>query len=367
MIHLDHETNPQTADFAIEQLKRAYQESWKPSSLEARYQVLYELAGASYDDLFVFTSSAAEAINQVHWSVYQERAKREGRCHFVTISTEGAAILQSFQRLESFGCYAKIAPVGSQGQIDLAALQELIGPRTALVSLSVADGLTGVIQPIDEIAEIVHKAGAWLHLEASSVLGKVYAPFQKADYLTFSGPSIHSVLGSGGLFVRRGRPLHPFILGGREQAGFRGGEFDLPSFLALASAAGQALLSADSAGLELARLRNRLEEGLKEVGAPLFADALRLPNVSTMAFPGAHQESLLYLLSRKGVMGSIGGGTHPPLIHALKESSISSEMAESALSFSLSRFTTEADIDRAIVRIQETAELLQQMSVGVFA
>ena len=367
MIRLNHHTDPQSSDHAIEQYKRAYLETWKTSSLEARYQVLYELAGASYDDLFVFTSCGAEGINQVHWSVYQERAKKEGRCHFVSISVEGAPILQSLQRLEMFGCYAKIAPVDKEGKADLNALKELIGPRTALVSLSIAESLTGVFQPIAEIAEMAHKMGAWLHLDASSSIGKLYAPFQHADYLTFSGASIHSVKGSGALFVKKGKPLHPFIVGGREQLGFRGAEFDLPSFLSLSAAAGQALLSIDSAGLELARLRDQFEGLLSDVGFPLLNESLRLPNVTTMAFPKAHQEAMLYLLHRKGVGASLGNGHFPPLQHVLKEAQTKSEIAETALSFALSRYTTEAEIEQAALKIKETVHLLHELSLGVFA
>lgn len=301
------------------------------------YAPIYDLLGADPKDTFAFTASGAEAINQVHWTAFIEKARKEGKCHFITSAVEDAATMQSLKRLEEFGCFVKIAPLDASGQIDVARLAELISPRTALISISLANGFTGVVQPIQEIAKLAEEKGVWLHADATYALGKIATPFQGLDYLTFSGDRLHSVQGSGGLFAKAGRPLVPFILGK---------ELDRPSLMALSAAASQSALFLDTMNLEVARLRDSLEERiLREIPEAnvLFQNSLRLPNVSAISFPGAHPESLLYLLQRKNIFASILG---EPL----------------AMSFSLSRYTTQEDIDRAVPVIVEMAAQLCSLS-----
>jgi cysteine desulfurase len=340
------------------------------AALDIRYQMIYDLAGASLEDTFVFTSSGAEAVNQVHWTAFLELARKEGKCHFITTSAEDAPLLQSLKRLEDLGCFVKLAPLDSMGQVDIPKLKELISPRTAMISLSYAHGLTGVIQPIEEIAALAKEKKVLLHADATYAIGKVYCPFQELDYLTFSGDRLHATKGSGGLFAKAGRPLQPLIIGGIEQGGFRGGAFDIPSFMALSAAASQASLSLDLMGLETARLRDRLEEQLlaKIAGATvLFSQAPRLPNTSVISIPRVHQEALFYALCRKQLFASIGGQYAPHLARHLMAAGIDAKIAETAIHFSLSRTTTQDEIDRAIAIIVETVQQLRSLSEDLFS
>jgi cysteine desulfurase len=207
-----------------------------------------------------------------------------------------------------------------------------------------------------------------LHVDATYALGKMYCPFS-FDYLTFSGDRLHAAKGSGGLFAKAGRPLQPLIVGGIEQGGMRGGAFDIPSFLSLSAAASQASLSLDLMGLEVARLRDRLEEQVldKIPGAiALFSNSPRLPNVSVLAFPRVHQEALLYLLCRKQLFASIGGQYAPHLSRHLILAGIEPKIAETALHFSLSRTTTQAEIDRAVCLLVDAVQALQLLSKDLF-
>jgi len=381
MIYLDNTSATRVCGPALERGRAALEEYWAPgfqpyklsqdllAALDTRYQIIYDLAGAEPGDSFVFTSSGAEAINQVHWTAFLELARKEGKCHFITSAVEDAPMLQSLKRLEDLGCYVKAAPLDKTGRIDVQKLAELISPRTAMISLSFAHGLSGVLQPIEEIAALAKEKNVLLHVDATYALGKVYCPFQDLDYLTFSGDRLHAGKGTGGLFAKAGRPLQPLIVGGIEQAGLRGGAFDIPSFLSLAAAASQASLGLDLMSLEVARLRDRLEGELvqKIPGAHvLFSDSPRLPNVSVVAFPRVHQESLHYALCRKQVFASIGGQYAPHLARHLAAAGIEERVGETALHFSLSRNTTQEEIDRAVSIIVETVENLRLLSKDLF-
>ena len=340
------------------------------SLLDVRYQALYDLVGADREDTCVITSSGAEAANQALWSVFLQKAKKEGKCHFVVSCLEDAPTMQMMQRLEEFGCYVKIAPVKASGEIDLEKLESLIGPRTAAVSVTMADGLTGVLQPISEIAALCKKKGTLLHADASYAIGKLYLSLEDlgVDYLSFSGDRLHALKSSGALFVKAKRPLFPLILGGAEQAGLKGGPFDVPSFMALSAAASQAELFIDQMGLETARLRDLLESKLIQSipGAKaLFSDQMRLPNVAVVAFSGAHAEALLYLLGKKGICAAAGGSFHQPLSQILQAIGIEKPFLDAALSFALSRYTTEEEILRAVDGIVEAALYLQAISSEV--
>jgi cysteine desulfurase len=249
-------------------------------------------------------------------------------------------------------------------------LAALISPRTAMISLSLAHGLTGVIQPMEEIAMLANEKKVLFHVDATYALGKISCPFHNVDYLTFSGDRLHAGKGTGGLFAKAGRPLQPLIVGGIEQAGMRGGAFDVPSFLSLSAAASQASLSLDRMSLEVARLRDRLElELVSKIpeARVLFSDSPRLPNVSVLTFPRVHQESLQYALSRKQVFASIGGQYAPHLARHLAAAGIEEKAGETALHFSLSRNTSQEEIDRAVSLIAETVESLQFVSKDLFS
>ncbi len=379
MIYLDHHSATRPCSAAIERMAPYLQEHWGASFAPHRfgqelaadcadaYRTIGDFFGSGEKDRFVFTSSGAEAVNQVLWSVFLEVSRKEGKCHFTASCLEDAPTMQSLKRLEELGSYVKIAPVNGQGQIDVAELAKQINPRTALISVTAAQGLTGVIQPIEEIVHLAKEKKVLLHVDATYSTGKQVLPFSESgiDYLTFSGDRIHSVKGSGGLFAKEGSPLAPLILGGSEQGGFRGGSFDAPSFMALAAAVQQTSLYIDAMGLEGARLRDLLESEIVRLapGAkPLFADVLRLPNTTAIVFPNVHCEALLYSLNRRGVFAAMGGPYAQQLSRVLMASSIPDREAVCALSFSLSRMTTEEEILQAARIIGETVQRLQTIS-----
>lgn len=378
-IYLDNSTTTRPSDLAISRMMPFLTDMWGvPSAPHQKGQVLfpaitesfkmlYKFIGAKEEDLFVFTSSGAEAVNHVISSVYHETTLTTGKNQFLSSSASEAPAIMAIERLEPLGCVGKTIEVNSQGIVTPQALSEAISPRTALVSLPWANGLTGVIQPLAEIKDLCKQRGILLHLEASHVLGKLFYELDDtgADFITFNGDHLHAPKGTGGLYAKQGVRCSPFIIGGADQGGQRAGPLNVPGLVALATAAKESLDSRDYLCTEIARLRDKLENGISErlpQAVILFQNQERLPNCTAIAFPGISNEALLFALNRKGVFGCIGGGLFQQLGLVLTSYGIKDPLAHSAVSFSLSRYTQEDEIDLAIVIISETAELLLKMS-----
>lgn len=332
------------------------------------YNAIYALLGARDIDDFVFTSSGAEAINQVILSAYFDVTIPTGKNHYVTSHIDEAPFLMAIGRLEQLGCVGKMVLPNKKGQVTAKAISEAISPRTALISISWANGLTGVINPIAEIAKLCEEREILLHLDATHLLGKLYAelPDIGAHFVSFNGEQLHAPKGTGGLFIKAGNRCSPFILGGIEQGGFRGGSYNLPGFAALGQAAKEAVDSRDLLCTEVARLRDKLEMAIVAnypEAIPFYCDQERLPHCTTIAFPGISNEAMLYMLNRKGVYANIGGGSFQQIALILTGAGIDEAIAHSAVNFSLSRETNEDEIDRAVAIIVECANHLKKNSV----
>jgi cysteine desulfurase len=253
------------------------------------------------------------------------------------------------------------------GQVTAQAISEAITPRTALVSLSWGNGLTGVVNPVGDIAKLCKERGIRFHLDATHVIGKLYFEQDEigAHYITFNGDHLHAPKGTGGLFIQAGTKCSPLIVGGIEQTGFRAGSFDIPGFIALGQAAKEAKENRDLLCTEVARLRDKLEMGIVAGypdAVPFYADQERLPNCTTIAFPGIANEAMLYALNRKGVYACIGGGSYQQIGLILMGAGVEEVLAQTAVSFSLSRETHEEEIERSIEIVVETAKKLRKLS-----
>lgn len=336
-------------------------------SLAESYRAIYKMLGAQESDSFVFTSSGAEATNHVFLSSYFDITRATGKNQYITANIEEAPILMSISRLELLGCTGKMANANRHGKITPEAIEQLITPRTALVSLSWANGLTGVIQPVAEISQLCHEKGIPLHIDATHVLGKLFFELEdiKASFITFNGDQLYAPKGTGGLWIKTGTKCSSFLVGGIEQGGHRAGSYNIPGLIGLGNAAVEAIECRDLICTEVARLRNHLEEGILAEypeAQIMFKDEERLPHCTAIAFPGIANEALLYALNRKGVYASIGGGSFQQIALVLTGSGVEPIPAQGAISFSLSRETNEDEIDRAIAIIVETATKLRKLS-----
>lgn len=334
-------------------------------AIEESLKSIYSLLGAKAEDSFVFTSSGAEAINQAIFSTYFDDTRTTGKNQFITSHIDEAPTLMSMGRLEQMGCTVKMVPPNAQGFITAQSIIEAMSPRTALVSLSWANGLTGVINPISDIASICHDRGVKLHLDATHVLGKLFYDLLEvgADFISFNGDNLHAPKGTGGLYIKSGIACSPFIVGGLEQAGRRAGSFNVPGLVALGQAAREAIESRDYLCTEIARLRDKLEQGISKAvpeAIVFFQDQERLPHCTSIAFPGISNEALLFALNRKNVFACIGGGSFQQIGLILAASGIPETIVQTVIGFSLSRNTTEDEIDRAIAIIKEVVDHLKK-------
>lgn len=331
------------------------------------YKILYRFIGANESDQLILTSSGVEAVNHVISSVYRDVTLSTGKNQFLTAKTDEASAIMAVSHLEPFGCVGKSIDVDSQGIIHPQAIADALSPRTALVSLSWANGLTGAIQPVAEIGKLCRERGIRFHLEASHVIGKLFYDLEEIapDYLTLNGDQIHAPKGTGILYVKEGIKCSPFIFGSADQGGMRAGAINMAALAGLATAAQEAIHSQDLLCTEIARLRNTLEQEIvrKIPEAKIFLEkGERLPHCTTLLFPGIANEALLFLINRRGICASIGGGSFQQIGLMLASTGIEESLAHSAISFSLSRYTTEEEINRAIPLIIESVQTLIQLS-----
>lgn len=378
-IYLDNNTTTKPSSQAVAKMLPFLTERWgTPTAphqvgqpllpaIDEALRGIYALLGARESDTLIFTSSSAEGINLVILSAYFDVTMHTGKNQYITSSIEDAPAIMAIGRLEQLSCLGKLVSPDKSGRITAEAVAEAMTPRTALVSLSWANGLTGVINPIEEIADLCRERGVLFHLDASNALSKIFHHWDDipAQFVTFSGDNFHAPAGTGGLLVRHDTKCSPLILGGMEQAGYRAGNFSVAGLVALGQAAREAIDARDLLCTEIARLRTKFEtEILAQIpGAKVFfQNQDRLPHCTALAFPGISNEALLYALNRKGVYATIGGGMHQQIGLILTASGIEEELANSAVSFSLSRETTEDEIDRAIDIIANCVKNLRLIS-----
>lgn len=377
--YFDHATASKPSERALSEMMPYFTEMWgspiSPHSkgqqlftgMEKAYRSIYQLLGADDKDTFVFTSSGAEAINHLLFAIHEDIAMETGKNHFVTSNAECAPAIMSIERLEKFGCVGKVVKVQKGGLFSAEDLGDVISPRTALVSVSWANGLTGVIQPLDEISDLCKERGILLHIDATHCLGKMYFELEDlgADFITFNGSQLQAPQGTGGLLIRGEQRLSPFIVGGLDQGGNRAGTLNVPAFMGLSVAAEEAVEARDYMCTETARLKNQLEVGIQSAfpeAQVLFQDFERLPHITAMAFPGVANEALMYSLNRKKVFANIGGGEYQQLSYLLKTAGIDAEIANTAISFALSRETNDLEIQQAIEIIGNEANKLRKVS-----
>lgn len=378
-IYLDNATATQPSERAIHEMMPFLTDKWgslsaphqkgqeSVAAVEKSCRAIYELLGGKDADTLVFTSSGAEAVNHAIFSTYLDVTLKSGRNHFLTTAIEEAPSLMAVGRMEKWGGVAKTVKPNTHGLITAESVAATLSPRSALLSMSWANGLTGIIHPVIEIAKLCKERGVRFHLDATAILGKLFFDLDEigADILTFEGSRLHAPAGTGGIFTREGLQLSPFIAGGAEQGGWRAGPLNVAGAVALGIAAEETLQARDLMCTEVARLRDKLEKSIQERYQEveiLFKDYERLPHITVLAFPGIANEALLFALNQHKVFASMGGGNFQQLSLLLSASGVPSGLNQTALSFSLSRYTTEDEIESAVEIIAETAQKLRVTS-----
>ena len=322
-------------------------------------QSILEFLRAPKQAQFYLTSSASEGFSHILEGVCLKHISKTGKNHIIA-GADDLLSARMIERWKPLGVALKKVPLNAEARVTAETLTAVLSPRTALLTLPWANGLTGVIHPILEIANLCQEKGILFHVDASTILGKYYFSFSDTpiDFLTFDGSLFHAPIGSGGLLIRDKDALFPFR--------------SKPHGALLASL-GRACEEADEQFdhicLETARLRNKFEAHIKKgflEAEVLFQSAERLPQVSCIAFPGIFYELLAFTLREKGIAVGFGIENGLSLESMLKEMGVEPIFCASALSFSLSRETTEKEVDHAAAIIVEVAQRLKTFSQKVF-
>jgi cysteine desulfurase len=319
----------------------------------------------------VFTSGGTESNNTVIASSYRQSANTIRR-RLVIGATEHPSIIEPARRWESDGGYVSRVPVDRHGIVRLDALKEILAKNdTTLVSIMWANNETGTINPMVEIADLVHRHGVLLHSDAVQAMGKVDINLHSVplDYASFSAHKFHGPHGLGMLFVSERAPFHPLILGGGQENGRRSGTENVPSVSAMAFAHVQASVHSHPARDLIAKMRDTFEHRVIASTSALLNGhpTLRLDNTSSLAFPGLDAAALLIMLDEQGICCSAGSACHSATLHpshVLEAMGFDAEHAKSTLRFSFSRFNTMDEANAAADMVIEVVGRLRDMTSG---
>jgi len=295
--------------------------------------------------------------------------------HFVTTAIEHSAILEAARRLAEKGVETTFVAPKPSGLIDPEEIRRAIRPETRLISMMLANNETGVLQPVEEIGKIAREAGIFVHIDAVQGAGKVELDVRRfgCHLLTISGHKMHGPKGVGAMFVRRGTPIEPLLVGGSHERRRRAGTENVPGIVGLARAAEAAMHSLEDGTIDrLGALRDRLEAGLLEIegtgvngGWDGDKRVPRVANTSNIWFDQLEGEALVIALDLKGVCISGGsachsGATEPS--HVLMAMGLDKTRARASLRFSLLKTATEDDVEYVLKVVPEAVGHLRALS-----
>ncbi len=325
-----------------------------------------DLLGASPEEI-IFTSCGTESDNTaIHAALRSNPDKR----HVITTRVEHPAVKSLCEDLSKRGVRVTFVPVDHQGRLDLDYLYDHLTDDTAVVSIMWANNESGVIFPIPEIAEMLRDRGIVFHTDAVQAVGKIPIDLSTVpvDMLSLSGHKLHAPKGVGVLYIRKGTKFSPFLIGGHQEHGRRGGTENVASIIALGKACELAGEHIEEENTRVAQLRDRLENELlaRIVKSSVNGDREnRLPNTTSIGFDAVEGEAVLLLMDQLGICASSGsactsGSLEPS--HVLRAMGVPFTSAHGSIRFSLSRYNTEEHIDHIIEHLPPIIDRLRKMS-----
>ena len=321
-----------------------------------------QLIGAKSKEL-IFTSGATESLNLAIKGVFD--LFHGEKQHYITCLTEHKAVLDSMAEIQRRGAEVTYLPVNADGEVDLNLLEESIQQHTKMICLMWANNETGVIHPIQEVAQIADKHGIIFLTDAVQAVGKIPVQTQGIHLMALSAHKLYGPKGVGALYVRHNhslpKPLAQLHGGGHEK-GFRSGTLNVPGIVGFGKAAQLRIQEMDDEANRLEKLRDGLESALLELpgvsrnGSPRH----RLANVSNLSFSGVEGEELLLKVNQLVAVssGSACTSISPKPSHVLQAMGIPSDLGRASLRFSLGKETNGSDIDRSIAWVKAALEEL---------
>ncbi|MGB2879316.1 MAG: cysteine desulfurase NifS [Candidatus Omnitrophota bacterium] len=378
-VYVDNNATTKVAPEVFEAMKPFLtDEYWNPSSMyspsgkvaahiDAARESVARLLGASDPMEVLFTSCGTESDNTAIISTLRSYPEKR---HIITTKVEHAAVLNLCKYLETVGYRVTYLDADNEGNIDLNELKSAIDSDTVIISIMYANNETGVISPVEEIAEIARVRGIVFHADAVQAVGKI--PFKMTelpvDLLALSGHKIHAPKGIGALYVRRGTKFSPFLIGGHQEHGRRGGTENVASIVGLGVACELAMKNMEEEGTRVKDLRDKLESAILERVSNSRVNGnreKRLPNTTNMGFEFIEGEAILLSLDAKGIEASSGSactsGSLTPS-HVLRAMGIPFTFVQGSIRFSLSIYNTEKEIDYIIQNFPPIIEKLRGIS-----
>ena len=353
----DYYGNPSSMHFFGGQVQRKVN--------EAREKVA-DLLGADASEI-VFTSCGTESDNAAILGTVDSYPEKR---HFVTSRVEHPAVGNVATYLTRKGYKVNELSVDREGQLDLDELKEALTDQTAVVSIMYANNETGVIFPVEKIGEIVKSKGIPFHTDAVQTAGKIPLDMKKStvDMLSISGHKLHAPKGIGVLYIRKGTKFSPFLIGGHQEKGRRGGTENVPYIVALGKACELARKNMNDENMRVKALRDYLEQRILEKIPNTLVNgdrSNRLPNTLNASFEYVEGESILLLLSDLGICASSGsactsGSLEPS--HVLRAMGVPFTAAHGSIRFSLSIYNTKEEMDYIIENLPPIIQRLRDIS-----
>ena len=337
---------------------------------QARRTIAGHLGAADAQEI-IFTACATESNNAAIQGVARARPDRR---HIITTAVEHPAVLEVCKDMQRAGYEVTFLGVDRHGNLNIAEYVRSLRPDTLLVTVMHANNETGAIFPVAELARIAKETSPEIvfHTDATQSVGKLpidlSGEFRHVDLLSFSGHKLHAPKGIGVLYVRRGTPWRPWMIGGHQEQGRRAGTENVPYIVGLARAMDLVMADREAQEARLAQLRDRLESALLQRIPALEINgrgALRLANTINLSCHYIEGEAILYQLSAEGICASSGsactsGSLEPS--HVLRAMGVPFTAIHGSVRFSFSRYTTDEDIDRIIQVFPEIVRKLRRMS-----
>ncbi|MBU0694720.1 MAG: cysteine desulfurase NifS [Candidatus Omnitrophica bacterium] len=390
IVYLDNNATTKVAPEVLEAMKPFFTEEYgNPSSMhtfggkihkyiDAARESIADFLAARDPNEIIFTSCGTESDSTAIMSILRSYPDKR---HIITTKVEHAAVFNLCKYLETVGYRVTYLNVDNQGMINLSELENSIDEDTAIISVMYANNETGVIFPIKEIAEIAKTKGVIIHTDAVQAAGKV--PFKltelPVDLLSLSGHKLHAPKGVGALYIRRGTRFTPFLIGGHQERGRRGGTENVASIVGLGAACQLAKKYLEDENTRVKNLRDKLENTILQTIPNVRVNPVRcllsngvngdkeerLPNTSNIGFEFIEGEAILLMLDEKGITVSSGSACTSGSLSAsgvLKAMGIPSTYIQGSIRFSLSRYNTEGDIDYIIEYLPPIIKRLREIS-----
>ena len=330
---------------------------------------IYAGIHAPTTDSVIITSCATESNNWVLKSIYFEYILTGKKNHIMVSEVEHPSVIATAKWIESMGCKVTYLPINHEGIVDVQSVRDNITDKTALVSVMWANNETGAIFPVEEIGDICEEYGVLFHTDAVQAIGKLPVDVQSfnVDYVTFSAHKFHGPKGIGALYVKKGKELIPLLHGGAQMGGYRSGTLNVPGIVGMGKAIEQAVDALDFEMTEVRELRDVFEDELLKIKDTFVVTPRnkRTPNTILISFRGIEGESMLWDLNRAGIAASTGSACASEDLEAnsvMEAIGAAEDLAHTAIRFSLSRYTTQEELDYTLDIVKKAVERLRGIS-----